>query len=227
MVGASLGPLHPDAMTLAASPFPGLLAAAFTTSFPAALADVPSPDWLVAGLKLDAAAPLERSEAVRQAVRDVLRTHGYKPTGRGKPASEYLVRAASESGLGSINAAVDACNVVSLHAGFPISVVDLDRTIGSVRIGVGAAGDRYVFNASGQEIDVAGLPCLFDDEGPCANAVRDSHRTKTRAETHRTLSVIWGVEGMSERITTATQWYRDLLTRLGSTTEGVAVTEVA
>ena len=28
-----------------------------------------------------------------------------------------------------------------------------------------------MFNASGQTIDVGGLLCLFDAEGPCANAV--------------------------------------------------------
>jgi len=154
-------------------------------------------------------------------VRDLLRARGYKPTGRGKPASEYLVRAATEGALASINAAVDACNVVSLHAGLPISVVDLDRAAGAVRIDVGAAGDRYVFNAGGQEIDVAGLPCVFDAEGPCANAVRDSHRTKTRGETTRTLSVVWAPADLATRRDAAVDWYRQLLERLGANTAGV------
>ena len=44
---------------------------------------------------LEADAPLQRVEQVRQDVRDLLRHGGYKPTGRGKPASEYLVRAAT------------------------------------------------------------------------------------------------------------------------------------
>jgi hypothetical protein len=35
----------------------------------------------------------------------------------------------------------------------------------------------YVFNQSGQTIDVAGLLCLFDSDGPCGNAVKDSQRT--------------------------------------------------
>ena len=35
--------------------------------------------------------PFPRSEELRQQVRNSLRPHGYKPTGRGKPASEYLV----------------------------------------------------------------------------------------------------------------------------------------
>jgi DNA/RNA-binding domain of Phe-tRNA-synthetase-like protein len=151
-------------------------------------------------------------------VRDLLRFAGYKPTGRGKPASEYLVRAASEGALGSINAAVDACNAVSLHSGLPISVVDLDRAHAPFRIGVAPAGASFVFNASGQEIDLGGLPCLYDADGPCGNAVRDAQRTKTRDETRITLSIIWGCAGFEARLLDAERWYRSLLESTGATT---------
>ena len=94
-------------------------------------ADLPSelgsPDWLVELLSLESDAPVERDEACRSAVRNLLRGFGYKPTGRGKPASEYLVRAAEEDKLTSINLPVDICNVVSLHSGLPISVVERTR----------------------------------------------------------------------------------------------------
>jgi DNA/RNA-binding domain of Phe-tRNA-synthetase-like protein len=149
----------------------------------------------------------------------MLRHGGYKPTGRGKPASEYLVRAASEGALGSINAAVDACNLVSLHSGFPISVVDLDRAHGPFRIAIAPEGASYVFNVSGQEIDLAGLVCLYDANGPCANAVRDAQRTKTNADTRSTLSVIWGCVGFEGRLAETERWYRTLLRQLGATTE--------
>ena len=214
---------HFAQMTLGLPDYPGLAPAAFTTSFARPIGDVPSPPWLIEGLAAQAPAPLERSEDVRVAVRDLLRARGYKPTGRGKPASEYLVRAAEEGVLGSINAAVDACNVVSLHSGLPISVVDLDRVVGHERIDVASEGDRYVFNAGGQEIDVAGLPCVFDAEGPCANAVRDSHRTKTRETTTRTLSIVWAPAGLAERRDTAVAWYREILGRLGAETSPVAI----
>jgi DNA/RNA-binding domain of Phe-tRNA-synthetase-like protein len=118
---------------------------------------------------------------------------------------------------------VDACNVVSLHSGFPISVVDLDRARAPFRIAVAPAGASYVFNASGQEIDVAGLLCLFDADGPCANAVRDAQRTKTRAETCATLSVIWGCAGHEDRLQVADRWYRELLALVGGATETVTV----
>jgi DNA/RNA-binding domain of Phe-tRNA-synthetase-like protein len=213
--------VHPTQLNV--DPHPLLRAAAFTTTLPAPLGDLATPPALIGALRLEASAPLQRDEAVRGAVRDLLRHGGYKPTGRGKPASEYLVRAATEGTLGSINAAVDACNVVSLHSGLPISVVDLDRATAPFRIGIADEGTSYVFNASGQEIDVAGLLCLFDADGACANAVRDSQRTKTRAETRSTLSVVWGCAGFEERLAIADRWYRELLGTLGATTEAVII----
>jgi len=198
---------------------PLLRVAAFTTAFPAPLGALPATPPVLDALGLDAAAPLQRDEATRAAVRDLLRHGGYKPTGRGKPASEYLVRAATEGALGSINAAVDACNAVSLHSGFPISVVDLDRAHRPFRIAIAPAGASYVFNAAGQEIDLAGLLCLYDAAGPCANAVRDAQRTKTTADTRSTLSVIWGCAGFEERLKRTTDWYRALLADMHGLTE--------
>ncbi|HEY9449867.1 MAG TPA: hypothetical protein VIQ60_08935 [Gemmatimonadaceae bacterium] len=200
---------------------PLLRVAAFTTTFPAPLDALSTPPDVRIALGLDAPTLLQRDETVRVAVRDLLRHGGYKPTGRGKPASEYLVRAASEGALGAINAAVDACNAVSLHSGFPISVVDLGRAHGPFRIGIAPAGASYVFNASGQEIDLAGLLCLWDAVGPCANAVRDAQRTKTGAATRETLSVIWGCAGFERRLHDAERWYRALLAQVGATTERV------
>jgi DNA/RNA-binding domain of Phe-tRNA-synthetase-like protein len=206
---------------LTRDPHPLLEAVAFTASFPGPLGELPSPPWLAALLKLEVEAPLRSDEAVRGAVRDLLRHGGYKPTGRGKPASEYLVRAATEGSLGSINAAVDACNVVSLHSGLPISVVDLERARPPLRVGVAPAGASYVFNASGQSIDLEGLLCLFDAEGPCANAVKDAQRTKTHAGTRSTLALLWGTKALPGRAEQAFGWYRELLERLGAVVERV------
>jgi DNA/RNA-binding domain of Phe-tRNA-synthetase-like protein len=207
------------ALPLDVDAHPTLRVAAFTTAFPAPLGALATPRAVLDALRVDAPAPLVRDEAVRAAVRDMLRHGGYKPTGRGKPASEYLVRAATEGALGAINLAVDACNAVSLHSGFPISVVDLDRARAPFRVALAPAGAAYVFNASGQEIDLAGLLCLFDADGPCANAVRDAQRTKTRAESTATLSVIWGCAGFEDRLRETERWYRALLADAGAATE--------
>lgn len=196
----------------------------FVTEFPATIEQIPSPEWLVGLLRLDVESPVSRSEEGRTWVRKLLRHGGYKPSGRGKPACEYLVRAAGEEQLGSINLPVDACNVASLHSGLPISVVDLDRAQEPLRIAMGGAEDRYVFNASGQEIDLAGLLCLWDAEGPCANAVKDSQRTKTQAETRRTLSVVWGTHAWEGQTAATVAWYQELLTKAGASVVGVEPT---
>jgi DNA/RNA-binding domain of Phe-tRNA-synthetase-like protein len=206
---------------LTIEPHPSLDLHAFVTRFPGPLGRCPSPTGLLALLAADAPAPLERSEEVRAAVRDLLRHGGYKPTGRGKPASEYLVRAAGEGALSPINLAVDACNAVSLHSGLPISVVDLDRVAPPLRVGIAPAGARHVFNASGQEIDVSGLLVLQDGEGPCANAVRDAQRSKTSEATTRTLSIVWSSNSLGERGARATSWYRALLEEAGAETQAV------
>ncbi len=197
-------------------PYPTLAPAVFAAEWPAPLDDCPSPAWLTDLLGPDADAPVSRSEEVRAAVRDLLRHRGYKPTGRGKPASEYLVRAATEGTLSPINAAVDACNAVSLHSGLPISVVDLGRATPPFRIDAAEAGASYVFNAAGQEIDVTGLLCLHDAHGPCANPVKDAQRTKTDGATTQTLTILWTPESLADRRRLALAWYVDLLQRLGA-----------
>lgn len=211
-------------MTVTVDPHPRLHFGAFATELPVSLGGLPSPDWLISLLAPEADAPFRPEEPVRLAVRDMLRYGGYKPTGRGKPASEYLVREAGEGRLGTINAAVDVCNVVSLHTGFPISVVDLGKAHAPFHIGLGGPEAEYVFNAAGQVIRVEGLVCLHDAEGPCANAVKDAQRTKTDEHTKSTLSIVWGVVEEVERTERAVEWYRELLGRLGAETRAVRPT---
>jgi DNA/RNA-binding domain of Phe-tRNA-synthetase-like protein len=194
---------------------------AFETTFPRSLAELGAVPSLTALLQPGATAPLASDDAVRSAVRDLLRHGGYKPTGRGKPASEYLIRAVAEGALGSINAAVDACNAVSFHSGLPISVVDLAKASQPFSIAIAPAGTSYVFNASGQTIDLGGLLCLCDAAGPCANAVKDAQRTKTQGDTTRTLTVIWGTKSLPGCAAQAFEWYRELLEGLGATVSAV------
>ena len=201
-------------------PHPLLDAPWLVARLPAGLVASSSPPWLQELLLPDAPAPLQRSEEVRAAVRDLLRHGGFKPTGRSKPASEYLARAAEEGVLAPINPVVDAVNVASLHSGLPLSVVDAELTMPPLRIAIAAPGSRYVFNASGQEIDVAGLACLHDADGPCASPVKDSQRTKTRAQTASVIVVAWGTltaPGLAKR---TLGFAGELLARLGAEVEG-------
>ena len=194
-------------------------AAAFLTRFPAPLSELVSPDWLIALLQPEGTAPLAPDDEVKSAVRGLFRVAGYKPTGRGKPASEYLVRAAEQNRLSTINPAVDVCNAVSYHSGLPISVVDTGKAKPPYRVEIAGADGSYIFNPSGQEIRFKGLFCLYDCEGPCANGVKDSQRTKTGDSTTGTLTVIWGTTALPGRTAVALDWYRKLLSRLGADTE--------
>jgi DNA/RNA-binding domain of Phe-tRNA-synthetase-like protein len=208
---------------LTVDPHPLLDAAAFTTLFPAPLGEMPSPGWLLELLSLQAAVPLRADDAVRAAVRDLLRHGGFKPTGRSKPASEYLIKAVEEGRLASINLGVDVCNVVSLHSGLPISVVDRSKAKAPFRLGIAPEGSSYVFNSSGQVIDLGGLLCLHDAEGPSANAVKDAQRTKTDENTTSTLTVIWGCRRLDGRTRATLDWYRALLERAGATVQELPV----
>lgn len=208
-------------MRIIVEPHPLLSLGAFIATWPAPLGTVVSPDWLFAMLTSTQGPPAlgGSDETVRGAVRKLLRHGGYKPSGRGKPASEYLLAAAAEGTLGSINVAVDLCNAVSLHAGLPISVVDLDRATEPLRIAIAADDASYVFNATGQEIRLAGLLCLHDAEGPCANAVKDAQRTKTQSDTTRVVCIVWGTNELAERTRATLATYRELSERAGATTQ--------
>ena len=198
------------------APHPLLRVHLLSCALPAALADLATPatvDDAREGVAPAGFIPPE--DTVRTAVRDLLRHGGYKPTGRGKPSCEYLARAVGAGSLGAINLLVDVTNAASLHAGVPISVVDLDSVRGGLRIDIAPGGSSYPFNASGQEIDVGGLLCLHDTIGPCANAVKDAQRTKTSATTRRALIVVWGVLDHEARSVTAIAWMTEALDAAG------------
>jgi DNA/RNA-binding domain of Phe-tRNA-synthetase-like protein len=162
----------------------------------------------------------EAREMLQRDTRALLRHGGYKPSGRGKPSSEYLVRANRGGDLPNINVAVDACNAVSLHSGLPISVVDLDLLKPPLTVSTVERGS-YVFNASGQEIQLDGLLCLMDAEGPRANAVKDCHATKTHAGTEAVLNIIWGPREHADHCERVLAAHMALLAEAGATVERI------
>lgn len=209
-------------------PHPILDAAAFFTRFSRPQGELRTPPELLALFAASARTPFAPEggalpgEDVRAAVRDLLRHGGFKPTGRSKPASEYLVKALEQGWLADgINPAVDACNAVSLHSGLPVSVVDAALSRPPWRLGICPPGTTYVFNPSGQVIDLGGLLALFDTDGPCAGPVKDSQRTKTSEATTSTLTVIWGTRALPGRAARALGWYAGLLGAMGATVEVV------
>ena len=137
------------------------------------------------------ASGLAGGEPRRQAIRDLLRSGGFKPSGRSKPAQEYLLRTVLETGaLPAISNAVDLINLVSLRSGLPISLVSLDRVGPHLELRFGRPGERYVFNHAGQELMLDGLLCLCAARGgqstPVGTPVKDSMAAKVD-ETDREL----------------------------------------
>ena len=200
---------------LTIDPHPLLDLHAFITRWPAPLAALPDRDWLAAPHPFP-----EADEAHKKHVRDLLRHGGFKPAGRGKPCWEYLRSVAAKDRFPRINAAVDLTNAAALRGALPVSTVDLDRLTLPLRVGIAEAGTSYVFNRSGQTIDLSGLLCLFDAEGPCANAVKDAQRSKTDDATTATLTVIWGTLAVPGRAEALMAWMVDGAADLGAVTEG-------
>ncbi len=211
-------------LTITVAPHPLIDVGAFVCRLEHALSSTETPEEIRRLAVAGASAPLTPSDTVKTAVRDLLRHGGFKPAGRSKPASEYLTGALAEGRFPTINALVDACNVVSLHSGLPISLVDLDRVDGALAIKIAPAGTSYPFNPTGQVIDVSGLVCLYDAQGPTGTPVKDAQRTKTHDDTRNAIAIVWGTKALADRTAIATRWYRELCTRIaGATVEDVTL----
>ncbi len=197
---------------------PLLDAFVFETVFPSDLETLGDPGLLDTWFQDEAQLPLHPSDEVKTAVRSLLRHGGFSPSGRSKPASEYLLKAREKGFMNPINAAVDACNVASYFSGLPISVVDAERTQGALTLQLCPENTEYVFNPSGQTIRLDGLLTLWDQEGPCGGPVKDSQRTKTHEGTTKTISIVWGTNALPGRTEKTARWYLDLLQGIGGQT---------
>lgn len=129
-------------------------------------------------------------DLVRKAARDMLRNGTYKPTGRGKPASEFLLKMARDKNFPRINPAVDINNYISLKYMVPISLWDLEKAESDdFLFRLGRENESYIFNPSGQLLDLQDLiiGCAVHDhiETPMLSPIKDGQRTKTDAQTKK------------------------------------------
>jgi hypothetical protein len=135
------------------------------------------------------------SPARKSAVRGMLRFGNYKPAGRSKPSSEYLLAAALEGEFPLVNGPVNVNNAVSLEWGYPASIFDLELCGPDLLLRRGKAGESYVFNLSGQSINLEDLLCVCRCEDgnwlPCGNPVKDAMVTKIRESTSSLAAVVY------------------------------------
>lgn len=196
---------------------------AFVAAWPAPLGSLAAPTWLEELITPEPLTGLPAPDTASvEAVRAMLRVGGFKPAGRSKPCNEYIRKVASEGAFPRISPVVDLTNLAALHGGLPVSTVDPDRLREPLRVGVAERGASYVFNLSGQTIDLGGLLCLHDADGPCANAVKDAQRAKTNAESRRTLTLIWGTRALPGRADGLLRWHIEQARRLGGVVEVVS-----
>ena len=131
----------------------------------------------------------------RQRVRQMLRYGKYRPSGRGKPASEFLLRAALADDFPLVNPPVNVNNAVSLESGLPGSIFDTDLSGTELLIRRGRRGESYVFNPTGQAIDLEDLllVCRKTTDGwePCGNPVKDAMTTKIHPQTQNVVAVLY------------------------------------
>jgi DNA/RNA-binding domain of Phe-tRNA-synthetase-like protein len=132
----------------------------------------------------------------RNSVRVLLRKGGFKPSGRSKPAQEYLLRCLNEENFPRVNRAVDCLNIVSVRTGFPISLLKRDCFPEGAKVRFGQLGESYVFNSVGHELDLSGLICVCGDDlraKPVGTPVKDSLAGKINEETSDIVFFVYGL----------------------------------
>ncbi len=135
-------------------------------------------------------------DQLREGSRDILRNGKYRPTGRGKPASEYLLREAIAGQFPRINAMVDINNYISLKYMVPISLWDVELAkTKSYCFRLGKPGESYIFNATGQILDLEDLVCGVaiqnGTEQPIVTPVKDSLATKTTDQSRHVVYAVY------------------------------------
>lgn len=133
-------------------------------------------------------------EIRREGVRSMLRRGGYKPSGRNKPAQEYLARCLDEGKFPRINPAVDCLNAISVRIGIPISMLDRDAFANRLNIRLGHPQESYVFNPSGQTLELENLVVVCggeDGEKPLGSPVKDSMAGKIHETVSRIVCILY------------------------------------
>lgn len=122
------------------------------------------------------------------------------------PAVEGLYKRGILQGrFPTVNAVVDAANLVSARHFIPIGLFDFDKIEGAIELASAAASDAFI--PIGKEKPVvlmSDTPILRDAQGIfSAIGTRDSKRTMIIPESQNLLAVSWGIEGVDPALVDA------------------------
>lgn len=136
-----------------------------------------------------------------------------KDPSRYRPASEQLARRVLQGkDLYSVNMLVDLGNLASLFSGYATGLLDADKVVGDVCLGVGHAEEPYEGIGRGV-LNIEGLPVYRDEQGPIASPTSDSTRTMLSENTTNLLFIINGYDGDETQIERSIDYSIDLLKR--------------
>lgn len=133
-------------------------------------------------------------ETRREALRAMLRKGGFKPSGRSKPAQEYLARCLDDAKFPRVHPAVDCLNAISVRFGIPISMLDRQAFGDRMQIRLGKPGESYVFNSVGQELEIENLIVVcggVNEEKPLGSPVKDSMAGKIDKTVSRIVCILY------------------------------------
>lgn len=154
----------------------------------------PTPDMLKEQIRGLAMTPPQNASVRDPAIRAMLRRGGFKPSGRNRPAQEYLSNVGrTPAGLSSICNIVDVNNYISLKHRLPASIIDASCAGDGLVAREGCPGETYIFNSSGQELRLGGLLCLSTRAGiALASPVKDAFAAHITEGTKSVIGCVYG-----------------------------------
>ncbi len=138
---------------------------------------------------------------MQKGVRSLLKTFGFHPSGRSRPASEYLFKDLINRGsFNYINNIVDINNHISLKYKLPISVFDLDKSGFDLCLRVGGETEEYIFNKEGQILTLKKLLLVAKTGAEAIGTpVKDSQATKVFEPTKKIAFFVYSSSNITSK----------------------------
>ncbi|HLQ40932.1 MAG TPA: phenylalanine--tRNA ligase beta subunit-related protein [Tetragenococcus sp.] len=151
---------------------------------------------------------IAKIEAIKN-TREAYKTLGKSPSSYRNAAEAMLRRVVKGNGLYHINNVVDLQNIISVKTAFSIGSYDLEHLQGDIIWQAAKKGEHY--QGIGKEnIDIAGLPTLYDDLGAFGNPTSDSQRAMITKGKHKIMTVVYSFSGTGS-LAAAGSEYEELL----------------